>query len=193
MSILKARAFMICFVLGLAVLSQSGSPRSQRIPTLDPAQIEFEDSEQLEKCKNQIASRQAKADEMQQRNEVLARDAGQLRRDYEELRSQKVFGTYTAAITIAILAVGIGLGIGLLNKMVLAWKRFTPTPAKRQLAVLVICFSWICGCLCFLSVRTGVLLRRPGDFLIMWLVLCLPALLFGGIAFWWLKKQRLLQ
>ena len=186
------RALMICVILApAAALSQSGSSRSQRIPTLAPDQVVFEDEEQLEECKNQVAFWKAKADETQQRNEVAARDASQLRYDYERLRSQKVFGAYTAAITIAILAVGIGLGIGLLNKMVLAWKRFTPTPAKRQLAVLLICFFWICGCLCFLSFRTGVLLRRPGDFLIIWLVLCLPALLFGGIAFWWLERQRL--
>src|SRR5689334_546983 len=115
MSVLKRSVLMIC--LGLvpaALFGQSGSSRTGRIPTLDPSQVEMEGLEQSDQCKDQIAFWQTKADNTELRNQAIVRETDQLRQNYEELRRQKVFGTYTAAITIAILAIGIGIGIRLL-------------------------------------------------------------------------------
>jgi hypothetical protein len=111
-----------------------------------------------------------------------------LLRDYDELKRQKTFGFYTAAITIAILAVGIGLGIGLLNRLVQVCKRLAPSKAKKQLTVMIACSIWLSVAATVLASDSN-LSKYPISLLVSVFIYSLPAILFGGIALWWLTRS----
>ena len=93
---------------------------------------------------------------------------------------------------------GIGLGSGLILAF-LAWRGLrwlvrrprlgSVSPAKKQLAAMVLAALWI-SISGFAAQQEPRLAIHPINMAFTVIVYSLPALLFGGIAFWWFGKAK---
>jgi hypothetical protein len=131
-------------------------------------------------------------DEMRRKHDDLATDNFVLKEKMEALSS--VPGQW-------IFWISAGLGIGLFTAFMIfkAFKRgwaligrtFVSSPAKKQLFVLIVGATWISvATLLALSVNND-LSAHPINLLATVGVYSLPAILFGGVCFWWIGKHQL--
>lgn len=88
------------------------------------------------------------------------------------------------------LAAGFG-GVGALCIVVaLYWKRFVPKTARgKQLCILLPAVGW--STFCILGIANDMeMMRHPINAAVTALFWVSPALLFGGLLFWWFSPER---
>jgi hypothetical protein len=111
----------------------------------------------------------------------------------EVVQSSKVEARIQTAIGYFSFAAGIVVSLFLIWRIGLAVRRFFQkrpfTPEKKQLVALIIASLWASGAVVF-SLNEPDLTRHPVNLLATVFVLSLPAMLFGGVSFWWFEKAK---
>lgn len=123
--------------------------------------------------------------------EALKADYGRLEEQNETLRSsaQNAWETRTE-VNLVLAAIGIGTGVVCAFWLARALKRLWPVSNKgKQLVFLACGAAWI-TVVAVIAVNDSDLSRHLVNMLFTVLVYSLPALLFGGIGFWWFGKAK---
>jgi hypothetical protein len=131
-------------------------------------------------------------DEMRRKNDDLAADNFVLKEKMEALSS-------VPGQLIFWISAGSGLGLFAAFMLFKAVKRGWPligraslsSPAKKQLFVLIVGATWISVSTLLASSLNNDLSAHPINLLATVGVYSLPAILFGGVCFWWIGKHQL--
>jgi hypothetical protein len=124
-------------------------------------------------------------------NDRLTRENNELGTEDSRLRSE-----LKIAEPVGIFSgfLGLGAGIGIIF-LLAKWLRRAPQPStsvsaeKKKLLLLIGGAGWISVAVVICSQRQ-ILYLHPINLLVAVVVYSIPAVLFGGIAFWWLRSSR---
>ncbi len=111
-------------------------------------------------------------------------------REYEGLRMSTERKHHELIVGMSFAGASFAAVIFLVWGIVRIWKWVWPGVLKRiQLVILLVVAAWcsICAIVQALNEQT---VRHPISAGITTLLLCTPALLFGGVAFWWFSPWK---
>jgi hypothetical protein len=181
---------VVCLVLlltSLSILAQNQSQQSVTPPKMS----------EVECTLNKIRLDECQKDLKQWQDWSTANDEG-LRAYQRESGYYIGLAEHTTRETViqySSFGFGIGAGIVVLWMVIVSAKRFFQkrpwrpfTPDKKQLIAVLLASIWI-STAGFIVAQDYELLRHPINLLAATFVLSLPAILFGGVSFWWYGRK----
>ncbi|HEY1526908.1 MAG TPA: hypothetical protein VGH51_11770 [Candidatus Angelobacter sp.] len=174
---------LILALLSLPVVAQQHADKEELKRAFTEKLLQIR-ADELKQCQQKLQEWQGWATVNAPKNDALIKNNEELAQENLHLQSEKPSFAQMVGV-----GVGVGMGLGIIACAALFWRKLAPSSPRKQLTILTLCSLWIIVAGVALSSERN-LSMHPINLLVSVFIYSMPAILFGAISLWWLKRTK---